>query len=146
MTTPDRSLEQRLDALAEANRIRVVRADLKRYLKRRPRLLEAVIAGDVEGIRQATGLELEPHDLDTMRAWDAVIAAPKRGRVKTNRLFAGARISPSKTLGGMTTRQRRELLIALGFTRRVEEAITILDEDAPAPSPSNGHGAREVLA
>jgi hypothetical protein len=34
---------------------------------------------------------------------------PKVGRVKVRKILEKARISPSKTLGGMTVRQRTEL-------------------------------------
>jgi hypothetical protein len=39
-----------------------------------------------------------------------LLAVPKIGRVKVNRLLAVARISPSKTIGGLSERQRTELI------------------------------------
>jgi hypothetical protein len=38
---------------------------------------------------------------------------PKYGRVKVNKLLIQCRISPSKTLGGLSPRQRHELVANL---------------------------------
>lgn len=97
VTTPDRSVEQRMDALVRANEIRSLRAELKRKLK----------AG------QASPHELlrEPPDyIDTMKVFDLLVSVSKYGRVKANKVLWTARISPSKTVGGMSERQRNELV------------------------------------
>lgn len=92
---PHRSLQQRRAALRKANKIRTRRAQLKRELK----------------ARKASPLDLFEDPLcDTMKAYDFLVSIPKVGRTKANRMLTQARISPSKTLGGMTARQRRELL------------------------------------
>ncbi len=39
-----------------------------------------------------------------------IVAVPKFGRVKANRVLQQCRISPSKTIGGLTDRQRAELV------------------------------------
>lgn len=127
-TPPERTYDQRMAALEVANRRRTRRARLKVALKAGDVTLEPVIVLDLEGIRQATGIALERGDLDTMRIYDALLAAPKYGRVKANRILTRTRISPSKTLGGMSVRQRRELLIELGYVRPTP--TTILDEEA----------------
>lgn len=93
---PERSLAQRLDALQKANRIRGYRAAIKR----------SVAAGRLEVVDLLTG---DDELLDTMKVWDLLIAQPKRGRVKVNRLLMNLRISPSKTIGGLSPRQRNEL-------------------------------------
>lgn len=104
---PERSLAQRRRALAEGNRIRTYRSALKRDLK----------AGRASAL---TLLADPPPDLATMKAWDLLIAVPKVGRVKVNRAFVVCRVSPSKTLGGMTDRQRRELASALSLGAAVQ--------------------------
>ena len=38
-----------------------------------------------------------------------LLAMPKYGQVKANKALTQCRISPSKTLGGLTERQRNEL-------------------------------------
>ena len=94
---PERSLTQRMDALKRANEIRTQRARLKRDLK----------AGRV----QIHGLLLDPPEyLLTAKAFDLLLAVPKYGRVKVNRILTHCRISPSKTIGGLSERQRNELV------------------------------------
>jgi hypothetical protein len=41
------------------------------------------------------------------------MAVPKYGRVKANKVLGTCRISPSKTIGGLSARQRDELVAAL---------------------------------
>jgi hypothetical protein len=97
---PERSLAQRLEALKRANDIRTRRARLKRDLK----------AGRVQ-IQQ---LLLDPPDyILTAKVFDLLLAVPKYGRVKANRILTQCRISPSKTIGGLSERQRGELVSLL---------------------------------
>ena len=94
---PERSLNQRMDALKRANEIRTERARLKRDLK----------AGRI----RIHGLLLNPPDyLLTAKVFDLLLAVPKYGRVKVNRILTHCRISPSKTIGGLSDRQRNELV------------------------------------
>ena len=94
---PERSLTQRMEALKRANEIRTRRANLKRELK----------AGRV----QIHGLLLDPPEyLQTAKVFDLLLAVPKYGRVKVNKILSQCRISPSKTIGGLSERQRRELV------------------------------------
>ena len=94
---PERSLTQRMDALRRANEIRTERAKLKRKLK----------SGQV----QIHGLLLDPPEyLQTAKVFDLLLAVPKYGRVKVNRILTQCRISPSKTIGGLSQRQRTELV------------------------------------
>jgi S13-like protein len=39
-----------------------------------------------------------------------LLAVPKYGQVKVNKILAQCRISPSKTIGGLSPRQRAELV------------------------------------
>jgi S13-like H2TH domain len=95
--TPERSLTQRMDALKRANEIRTERARLKRDLK--------------GGRIQIHGLLLDPPEyLTTAKVFDLLLAVPKYGRVKVNRILTYCRISPSKTIGGLSERQRNELV------------------------------------
>lgn len=100
MTTPARTTEQRTTALQKANRIRVHRARLKEDVK--------------AGKTPAPPLILHPDAMvDSMKVYDLLLAMPKVGRVKANRMLSRARVSPSKTLGGLSDRQRQELLAFL---------------------------------
>lgn len=97
---PERSLNQRMDALARANLIRTERAQLKRDLK----------AGRIS----IHTLLLDPPEyLETAKVFDMLLAVPKYGRVKVNKILAHCRISPSKTIGGLSDRQRGELVSSL---------------------------------
>ncbi len=42
-----------------------------------------------------------------------LLAVPKYGRVKVNKILNVCRISPSKTIGGLSQRQRAELVALL---------------------------------
>lgn len=99
-STPERSLNQRMDALARANRIRTERAQLKRDLK----------AGRLS---IHTLLLKPPEYVETAKVFDMLLAVPKYGRVKVNKILANCRISPSKTIGGLSDRQRSELISLL---------------------------------
>src|SRR5436853_2511669 len=99
---PERSLLQRMEALQRANEIRTKRAQLKRDLK----------AGR-SSIRQ---LLLKPPDfVETAKVVDMLLAVPKYGRVKVDKILRTCKISPSKTVGGLSERQRNELV---GLLRR----------------------------
>jgi S13-like H2TH domain len=99
-SAPERSLMQRMDALNRANEIRTKRAQLKRDLK----------AGRT-AIHQ---LLIEPPSwLETAKVFDLLLAVPKYGRVKANKVLTQCRISPSKTIGGLSQRQRAELVALL---------------------------------
>src|SRR3954451_4994577 len=98
--TPERSLDQRKRALQQANEIRSKRAALKRDLK----------AGRVK----IHNLLLNPPEsLRTAKASDMLLAVPKYGRVKANKVLKSCRISPSKTFGGLSERQRQEIVAYL---------------------------------
>jgi hypothetical protein len=50
----------------------------------------------------------------TAKIVDVLMAAPKCGRVKSARIMEQCRVSRSKTVGGLSQRQRRELLAFFG--------------------------------
>jgi hypothetical protein len=97
---PVRSLDQRMEALQRANEIRVRRAQLKRDLK----------TGSTE---IALVLLTPPDEVMTAKVFDMLLAVPKLGRVRATRFLNQCRISQSKTVGGLTERQRSELLALL---------------------------------
>ncbi|MBN1319216.1 MAG: hypothetical protein JXA87_00100 [Thermoleophilia bacterium] len=99
--TPERSQQQRLDALRRANDIRSERARLKERLRN-----GELAIGDV--------LVDPPLCVHTAKVLDLLLAVPKYGRVKANRLLERCRVSPAKTVNGLTPRQRKELLDMLG--------------------------------
>jgi hypothetical protein len=100
-TAPERSLDQRMDALGRANKVRSRRAALKADLKRGAASIRDVLVAP-------------PDFLLTAKVVDLLMAAPKCGRVKSARIMELCRISPSKTIGGLSERQRAELLSYFG--------------------------------
>ncbi len=100
IAAPERSLAQRMEALNRANDIRTKRAQLKRDLK----------AGRVS----IHDLLFDPPGfIATAKVFDMLLAVPKYGRVKANKVLVQCRISPSKTIGGLSVRQRTELVTQL---------------------------------
>jgi hypothetical protein len=99
-SAPERSLTQRMDALQRANEIRSRRAQLKRDLKAGRVTIHALLLSP-------------PEFLETAKVFDILLAVPKYGRVKVNKVLTTCRISPSKTIGGLSERQRSELVTLL---------------------------------
>lgn len=89
-----------MEALQRANHVRSQRAALKADLK--------------QGRVSITAVIQDPPDfLATAKIADVLMAAPKYGRVKAARIMERCRVSQSKTVGGLSDRQRRELITAL---------------------------------
>lgn len=97
---PKRSAQQRREALAAANRVRVQRALLKADLKRGKRSIADLLAEP-------------PAYLFSAKVLEVIMALPRYGPMRARGLLEGCRISPGKTVGGLSERQRRELLNAL---------------------------------
>ena len=84
-------------ALKRANDIRVRRARLKRDLKDGRVSIEQILSNP-------------PEYVSTAKVFDMLMAVPKFGRVKAARFLNMCRISQSKTVGGLSDRQRTELI------------------------------------
>ena len=98
---PERTSQERLSALEEANRVRFARADAKRDLR----------SGDL-GIYD---LLMDPsEELKGAKVEEMLLAVRGMGRVKVTRLMREAGVSRSKTLVGLTHGQRDRLIKALG--------------------------------
>lgn len=95
--TPIRTLEQRLEALRRANDIRSQRARLKKDLKQGTIKIDKILADPPEYIK-------------TAKVVDVLLAVPNCGKVKSSKVLNHCRISPNKTVGGLSERQRRELV------------------------------------
>jgi hypothetical protein len=102
LAAPERSLDQRMEALKRANDIRTARAKLKKDLKANRANIQTILLDPPEYVL-------------TAKVFDMLLAVPKYGRVKANRILNQCRISPSKTIGGLSERQRTELI---GYLRR----------------------------
>ncbi len=97
LAAPERSLDQRMEALKRANDIRTARAKLKKDLKANRAGIHTILLDPPEYVM-------------TAKVFDMLLAVPKYGRVKANRILNQCRISPSKTIGGLSERQRTELV------------------------------------
>jgi hypothetical protein len=86
-----------MEALRRANEIRSRRAQLKRDLK-----AGSVSITDI--------IEAPPDFMLTAKVFDVLMAVPKYGKVKATRYLNHCRISQGKTIGGLSDRQRAELL------------------------------------
>jgi len=86
-----------MEALQRANEIRVRRAKLKRDLKDGQAKIDEILGQP-------------PEYVETAKVLDILMAVPKFGRVKAARLLNQCRISQSKTVGGLSDRQRSELI------------------------------------
>jgi hypothetical protein len=82
--------------LRRANAVRRQRAQLKRDLSQGRCAIDALLRDP-------------PSFVQTAKVADLLLALPKHGPVKVNKLLARCRIAPSKTLGGLSQRQRDEL-------------------------------------
>jgi hypothetical protein len=102
---PDRSRKQRTAALAAANEVRHERAVLKRDIK--------------TGRQKLTPLLLEPPSyLETAKILDWLLVVPYIGIGKAGTILNRSRVSLSKTFGGATLRQRREIVQELELRMR----------------------------
>jgi hypothetical protein len=90
-----------MEALRRANEIRSLRAELKKELKAGRTTVSAVVADP-------------PDYVLTAKVFDMLLATPKLGKVKATRLLNQCRISQGKTIGGLSERQRGELIELLG--------------------------------
>ena len=94
---PGRSREQRLRALEQANQVRSARARLKQELASGKLELAQIVADPPACVR-------------TARVRDLLLVLPKIGAVRAGRILGQCGIAHSKTLAGLTDRQRRELI------------------------------------
>lgn len=101
-TLPDRSYAQRMTAIERANDIRIKRARLKRDIKAR-RVSAAAVLLD------------PPEWTHTMKVIDVLLAIPKYGDVKACNTLSRNAVSVVKTVGGLTRRQRLDLVASLGY-------------------------------
>lgn len=93
---PAQTRDQRLLALRQANEVRSRRAALKQRLASGQVPIEDV-------------LSQPPEYVGTAKVYDLLLAVPGIGPAKGARLLSRCRIAASKTVAGLTERQRTEL-------------------------------------
>jgi hypothetical protein len=92
-----------MDALSRANEVRRLRAQLKRDLKARRVSIGALLLDP-------------PAYLEAAKVFDLVLAVPQVGSVKATKILDSCRVSPRKTFGGLSERQRAELAARLDLS------------------------------
>ena len=97
---PKRSADQRREALAQANQVRTKRAQLKTELKCGRVSIVELIADPPPYLASAKMMEL-------------LRALPGYGPIKATRLLERCQVSLTKTVGGLSERQRTELVRVL---------------------------------
>lgn len=90
-----------MSALKRANEVRTARAKLKQQLRQGKVRIEEVLA-------------TPPEHVATAKVLDLLVAVPKFGPVRAGRVLSTARVSQSKTVGGLSDRQRAQLIELLG--------------------------------
>lgn len=107
IVAPDRSLVQRMEALQKGNDIRIRRANFKKQMKKTSR---------ADNFERTITIIIEPPEfMETMKVYDLLMATRTFGKIKTLKYLRACEISPSKTLGGMTQRQRTTLVRGLRY-------------------------------
>jgi hypothetical protein len=91
---------QHLRALAQANRVRLARAELKRQVADGDALVGLVV------------LEC-PWEAESMAISDLLMSQHRWGRTRCRRFLASIPMSETKTIGSMTERQRKALAARL---------------------------------
>ena len=91
---------QHMQALAQANKVRLARAELKRQV------------GD--GELSVANVVLEcPWEAESMAIADLLMSQHRWGRTRCRRFLGSVSMNETKTIGSMTERQRRELAARL---------------------------------
>ena len=91
---------QHMRALAQANRVRLARAELKRQVS--------------DGEATVAEIVLEcPGEAESMMIADLLMSQHRWGRTRCRRFLASIPMVETKTIGSMTERQRKELATRL---------------------------------
>ncbi len=103
MSVPELDADARLEALEKAKRARQVRAQLKHMLK----------AGEVQ-LHEVLDRAGDAPALAKMRVVEVLEAMPNVGKVTAAKLMDELRISPTRRVQGLGSRQRQALLDRFG--------------------------------
>jgi hypothetical protein len=91
---------QHMRALAQANRVRLARAELKRQVSEGETTVSDVVLGC-------------PWEAESMTISDLLMSQHRWGRTRCRRFLSSIPMSETKTIGTMTDRQRRALAATL---------------------------------
>ena len=98
---------QHMQALAQANKVRLARAELKRQV--------------ADGELSVADVVLQcPWEAGSMAIADLLMSQHRWGRTRCRRFLSSIPMNETKTIGSMTDRQRRALAARLGGESTVE--------------------------
>jgi hypothetical protein len=100
---------QHLRALAQANRVRLARAELKRQVAEDETTVAEVVLSC-------------PWEAESMAIADLLMSQHRWGRTRCRRFLAALPMTETKTIGSMTDRQRHALAAMLGGDQADGEA------------------------
>jgi hypothetical protein len=123
MTATIAAVPQHMQALEQANRVRLARARLK----------ARVASGELSA---AEVIVTCPMEAETMDVSDLLLSQRRWGRTRCRRFLATIPISENKTIGSMTDRQRRTLAALLSAKTPGRVAETRVSEPALARAAS----------
>ncbi|MGH2967581.1 MAG: hypothetical protein ACRDK0_00750 [Solirubrobacteraceae bacterium] len=97
-----------MQALAQANRVRLARAELKRQV--------------ADGELSVADVVLEcPWEAESMAVADLLMSQHRWGRTRCRRFLSSIPMNETKTVGSMTDRQRRALAARLGGEQTADD-------------------------
>lgn len=96
MTMPERTRDQRMQALGRANGVRTARAKLKNDVRHGQSVVEVIRHPPCYAVK--------------MKVFELLLAVPSMGTVKVTKVLGECQVATTKTLGGLTDRQRFELV------------------------------------
>ena len=103
---------QHMRALAQANRVRLARAELKRQV--------------AEGDATVADIVLQcPWEAERMAIADLLVSQHRWGRERCRRFLQPMKMSETKTIGSMTQRQREELVQRLSELDRDHVLVAV---------------------
>ncbi len=105
--TPENPVEQHMEALARANKVRLARAELKR----------AIARGDAD---VASVITDNPWEADSMSLSELLISQRRWGRTRSRKFLAHLALTENKKVGSLTERQR--LMVARELEARTVPA------------------------
>src|SRR3954469_5023598 len=109
-TTATAPAPQHMQALAQANRVRLARAELKRQV--------------AEGEASVAQIVLDcPWEAESMEIADLLMSQHRWGRSRCRRFLTSIPMTETKTIGSMTMRQRNELAARLSGDHERSDAL-----------------------
>ena len=120
---------QHMRALAQANRVRLARAELKRQV--------------AEGETTVAQIVIDcPWEADSMAIADLLLSQHRWGRTRCRRFLAAIPLTETKTVGSLTDRQRKALVAHLNGDLDTVDSFALSGWGVPTRQPGRRRSAR----